>query len=187
MYQYPSDEVFTGYWSTLSFPASILPLDATEIVDAIGLHRLYVGAGDGMLYEWLSEDSEDWVNASGTATAIDTIIETPYMRLGEHGAGVYGMSGRTPPRMVEVQAEGDECTWDATVYSANGVNQVTERDSQTVECNFTSDISLQRISVNIHSGEFLKVRLRNNDLGVTSTIDTIRILYAVKPGQFTVA
>lgn len=189
VFQYLADEVSQGgYWSELSFPASIQPLDATEIIDSSGDPRLYVGGNDGMLYEWLSDDSKNWVNASGTASAIDTIFETPYLRLGEAGGGSFGMTGRVQPRWLEVQVSGDATTWTATVYSADGVDQTTERDSVALTMAFSSGRSLLRLSIQqLHAGEFLKVRLRNNDSGVSSIVEAVRIYFYPRPGQFEVA
>src|SRR3990167_174009 len=187
MYQYMLDNVAEGFWSELSFPVSINPQDAIEIIDSNGDFRFYVAGGDGMLYEWFYEGSKSWATAFSSEAIVST-IETHYMRLGEAGRANLGQTGRVDPKLIEVSHKGDACTWNATLSSADGIEQPIARDTQSIAFAFGANNSLLRypVRVDFHSGEFIKILLQNSDLNISSNIFSVKMTFNVRPGQFQV-
>ena len=86
-YQYPIDQVETGYWTTINTPsgANLNFLDAVEIEDSDGDDQIWASGADGMIYRLFNNSSKNWVDADGSEYPIDTKIQTPYFRPGVLG------------------------------------------------------------------------------------------------------
>ena len=182
VWQYVIDELNQGQWSTLSLGNSVNILDAEEIEDSNGDFRIYAGAADGMIYELLNSSSKNFVNANGTATAIDTIIQTTYIRPGEAGAPTEGASGRAEPRWMEIRAVGDASTWTVTVDTADGPLESAPRDTKTLSMAFESGDSIMRYAIPaITPANYVRFKFQNAQLGVSSRILAARCLFHVRP------
>ena len=182
VWQYAIDDVNSGHWSTLSFGNSVNILDAEEIEDGNGDARVYAGAADGMIYELFNDSSKNFVNASGTASAIDTILQTAYIRPGEAGIESEGATGRSEPRYMEVRALGDAATWTVTIDTADGPLETTPRATQTLSMVFASGDSLMRYPIPaITPANYVRFKFQNAQAGVSSRILAARCFFHVRP------
>lgn len=187
LYQYPLDQLAAGWWWNLSLPSSVDPRDLAEIEDENGTFRLYMGAGDGMVYELFDSSSKNWVNAAGTAEAITTQLQTKYIRAGQvqNQTGMY--SGRAAPRLIELRWVGDaNATWTVKVDTANGPEQATPTATETLTFNFaTAGEQLLRLPVPaMQPGEYVRFTVTNADLNIAGSITGMACLYFVQPGDF---
>ena len=191
-YQYPVDEVTTGYWSTIVTPsaANLNFLDATEIEDTNGDFQLLVSAADGMIYELFNDDSKNWVDAAGTEYAIDTKIQTPYIRAGMLGAEIEQATGRINPHSVELRVSNDDaCVWTATVDTAAGAGQTLALSSSTLSMQFGLNNSLirQRVpSSGATPAEYVRLTFENAEEDVYAKIVAARLFFHVQPALFDV-
>jgi len=182
IWQYAVDDVNQGQWSTYVQGNSVNILDAEEIEDANGDFRVYAGAADGMIYELLNDDAENFVNASGTASAIDTIIQTQYIRPGEAGAESEMASGRSEPRFFELRTFGDEANWTITIDTSDGPLENSPRDTKTFVMNITAGDSLRRYAVPaITPANYVRFKLENAEASVASRILAARCYFHVRP------
>lgn len=182
VWQYAVDEVNSGHWSTLSFGNSVNILDATEIEDANGDARVYAGAADGMIYELFNDTAKNFVNASGTASAIDTIIQTQYMRPGEAGLEAEGATGRCEPRYMEVRALGDAATWTVTIDTADGPLESTVTATQSLSMAFASGDSLMRFPIPAMTpANYVRFKFQNAQASVSSRILAARCYFHTRP------
>jgi hypothetical protein len=190
LYQYVMDQVEAGYWSTIVTPdaANLNFLDAEEIEDSDGTFKLYAGGADGMLYHLFDSSSKNWVDADGTEYAVDTKVQTPYLRVGYLGSEVEQASGRVNPHTLELRigAE-DACIWTATVETARGTMQTLATDSSTLSMEFGTNNSLirQRVpSKTSTPAEYVRLTLQNAELDVYTKLLAARFYYHVQPAQF---
>jgi len=181
-WQYAIDDVNQGQWSTISLGNNVNILDAEEIEDSNGDARVYAGAADGMIYELLNDSSKNFVNANGTTSAIDTIIQTSYIRPGEAGLESEGATGRSEPRYMEVRAVGDASTWIVTIDTASGPLESTPRDTKVLNMVFESGDSLMRYAVPaITPGNYVRFKFENAQANVSSRILAARCFFHVRP------
>jgi len=191
-YQYPMDQVETGYWTTISTPsaANLNFLDAVEIEDSNGDFQIWASGADGMIYRLFNDSSKNWVDASGTTYPIDSIITTPYIRAGILGAEVEFATGRISPRKVELNTGTDDaCTWTCTVETADGIDQELARSSASVSMQFGANNSLIRQSIPSQSttgGEFVRLTFENAEADVHARIMSARLYFHVTTGMFDV-
>ncbi len=189
-YQYVMDAVEAGYWSTIVTPtaANLNFLDAEEIEDSNGTFKLYAGGDDGMLYHLFDSSSKNWVDAAGTEYAIDTKVQTPYMRVGYLGAEVEQASGRINPHTLELRVGADDaCIWTATVETARGIAQTLATDSSILSMQFGTNNSLirQRVpSKGSTPAEYVRLTLQNAELDVYTKLLAARFFYHVQPAMF---
>ena len=191
-YQYPIDQVETGYWSEIVTPsgANLNFLDAVEIEDADGDFQILASGADGMIYRLFNNSSKNWVDADGTEYPIDTKIQTPYFRPGLLGLEAEIATGRTNPRFIEMRLGTDDaCIWTCTVDTADGPNQELARSSSSLAMEFGANNALIRQSV--PSGgktpaEYVRLTLQNAEADVFAKIQAIRIYYHVNPALFDV-
>ena len=192
LYQYPIDSVETGYWTTISTPsgANLNFLDAVEIEDSNGDFQLLASGADGMIYRLFDPSSKNWVDASGTTYAIDTQIQTPYLRGGLLGAEVELATGRVNPHSVELTVSTDDaCIWTCTVDTADGIDQELARSSSDIAMQFGANNSLirQRVpSSGSTPAEYVRLKFVNAEKDVYTKISSCRIYYHVGPGKFEV-
>ena len=186
VWQYAVDEVNAGNWSTLSFGNSVNILDAEEVEDANGDSHIYAGAADGMIYELFNNTSKNFVNASGTSSAIDTIIQTAYIRpTDQEGVGdMEGASGRVEPRWMEVRAFGDAATWTVTIETADGPLETTARSTTTLSMAFASGDSIMRYPVPpLTPANYLRFKFQNAQANVSSRLLAARCEFHVRPRE----
>jgi hypothetical protein len=183
-YQYAFDKVEEGWWSTIALPVGVTLnfLDAEEIEDSNGDFRLYVGATDGMVYELFNENSKNWVGPTGTTYPIVTTFQTPYIRAGEAGKEGEGVTGRVSPRFIELRVDGDPCTWDVTIETADGPEQATARDTYTGSLVFGANNSLVRypITQDLTPGTYFRLTLTNSQADVFSQVLAARVFFHVR-------
>jgi len=191
-YQYPIDAVETGYWTTIDTPsaAALNFLSAVEMEDSNGDFQIWAGGDDGMIYRLFDPSSKNWVDAAGVTYAIDTQIETPYMRAGMLGAEVELATGRVNPHSVELRTGSDDaCVWTCTISTAKGLDQVLASDSSTISMQFGANNSLirQRIPSSTSTpDEYVKLKFANAEKDVYTKISAARLYYHVSPGKFDV-
>lgn len=193
VWQYVLDTVSKGQWSTMSLPGSVNILDAQEVEDVNGDTKLYAGADDGMVYELWANSATTWATAGGSDDLTTRIIH-PYVRPGILLRGDT-FSGRCLPTMIEVQAEGDACTWTATLEMSEGPVSGTPKDSQDVTLQFGTNNTLirERVRVqqgtdsanNLHPFEWFRLTMTNAQ-AVNSTLHSVRVWFEMSPGQFLV-
>ncbi len=192
LYQYPIDQVETGYWTLIDTPsaANLNFLDATEIEDANGDFQLLVGGADGMVYRLFDPASKNWVDSAGTTYAIDTQIETPYMRLGILGMEVEQATGRIKPHSLEMKiGDDDAATWTALISAAKGPSQTLATDTATLSMAFGANNSLirQRVpSGDIVPDEYVKIKFSHAVKDVYTKILSARLYFHVQPAQYDV-
>ena len=189
VYQYPLDQIANGWWWQLSLPSSVNPLHVAEIEDSNGTQRLYFGGDDGMIYELFADGQKNYLNASGSISAIDFQLQTDWMRLGNGGDNSNPnkprYTGRVQPRLIEISWDGDEADWTVTVETASGPSQDSGVDSQVITFEFRSDESELRYPIpQIQAGEYVRLTFRNNQANVAGTITNARLYYRIQPGQF---
>jgi hypothetical protein len=186
VYQYPEDRLFDGWWWQLDIPSSINLLHGVEIEDDNGDFHTYFGAEDGMLYELFDPNATDWVLVDGTAEAITTTFQTKWLRPGEMGQEMSGVTGRVIPRFIEARKEGDDCQWTCVVDTANGPEQPTPTESKTVTLDFQNNQNLIRSPIPaMQAGEYVRFQLTNNQEDKDVNIIAVRLFFAVTgPTQF---
>lgn len=189
VYQYPLDQIGAGWWWQLSLPSTVNPLHVAEIEDSNGTQRLYLAGDDGMIYELFADGQKNWVDANGSASAIDFQLQTDWIRLGNGGdnnnPNISRYTGRVQPRLIEVAWDGDAADWTVTIETASGPNQDSGVDSQIVTFSFRADESELRYPIpQIQAGEYVRLTFRNNQLNVGGTITNARLYYRIQPGQF---
>lgn len=190
-YQYAVDDVRTGWWSTINVPSSLNFIHTTEIEDDNGDFHIYAGGDDGMVYEILTTTSNDWTLVDGSTQAVTTKFRSPYLRLGELGAEISGVTGKIQPTYIEVRIEGDTpTTWTATIDLAKGSDQPTPTATQTVDLAFASGQSLLRYPLKFNDmgtrEEYVRIEMKNSDSNVESTVKAVRLYFSVKEGQYPV-
>ena len=189
-YQYPMDQVETGYWSTIVTPtaANLNFLDAVEIEDSNGDFQIWASGADGMIYRLFNNSSKNWVDANGTTYAIDTKIKTAYLRAGILGLEVEQATGRVNPLKVElITGTDDAAVWTCTVETADGVDQALARSSATLSMEFGANNSLIRQSIpsqDTTPGEYIRLTLQNAEEDVFARIQSVRVYFHVSPGVF---
>lgn len=192
VYQYPLDQVGSGFWWKLELPTAINPQHVTEIEDLNGDFHLYLGGDDGMVYELFDDDSKNWVRVDGGTEAISTTFTTKFIRLGstEEVQNSQGYTGRVLPRFVEMRWTGDvPCTWTVTVDTAAGDDpSTTPTATEVLQFDFTSTLgkdSLLRIPVPMmQPGEMVRLSVANSDADVAGTLTGVRVYYRIFPGAF---
>jgi hypothetical protein len=189
-YQYAVDDVKTGWWSEVKTNslANLNFLDAREIEDSNGDFRIYAGGDDGMIYEILTTSSQNWTDATGATHSVDTVFETPYLRLGALGAQLEGVTGDVEPTFLEVRHDGDATTWTFTISVAEGPDQATPTATTVVNMQFGTNNSLLRYPLRFGGSairkEYIKIKAENTEKNVNSTITAIRIYFHVREGQY---
>lgn len=124
-YQYVLDEVREGWWSRIVLHPSLTfsILDSAEVEDSSGVFHLYVGADDGQLYEFLAEDSLNWMDRDGTEYSITLHLRSPFLRLGELGRDTQPGQEKPRPRYLQLrtrEATQQDTQWDLLVETAWG-------------------------------------------------------------------
>lgn len=186
VYQYPVDETGQGWWWKLEVPVNIL--DMQEIEDSNGDFHVYFGSTDGMIYELFDRDSKNWATAT-SSQAISTTITTKWLRLGQLGEQVEGVSGRVAPRYIEAITDGDACTWTITIDTATGPIQTSATSTLDVGLVFgDNNERLMRYPVKntLQPGEYIRVTASQATADVRSRLLALRLYFHVQPGQFAV-
>ena len=185
-YQYPLDQVSSGWWWELQLPSSINPLHFQEIEDTDGTFKVYFGGDDGMLYEVFCPAEKNWALPDGTTEAINTEWQTKYIRLASQGDRGEDFEGRALPRFFEIRYSGDTpALWEVTVDTANGSSQPLPTDSTEFYMNFTENESLLRFPIKVtQPAEYVRVKVKNDEKNVSGTITGVRIYFRAFPGQF---
>ncbi len=192
VYQYPIDQVETGYWTTISTPsaANLNFLDAVEIEDSNGDFQILASGADGMIYRLFNNSSKNWVDSSGTTYAIDTKIQIPYIRPGPLGLEVELATGKVTPRKLELRTGTDDaCIWTATVETADGTDQELARSSATISMQFGANNSLIRQSIPSQSttgAEYVRITLQNAEKDVFTKLQAVRLYFHVSSSMFDV-
>jgi hypothetical protein len=188
IFQYPVDEVGQGWWWKLNLPSTVNILGMAEVEDSDGEPHIYFGSTDGMIYQLFDRAAKSWATASSTE-AISTVITTKWLRLGQLGEGSDQATGRVQPRLIEVIAEGDACTWTILIETATGPDQTTATSSVSVPVVFgDSNERLMRYPVKntVQPGEYVRVTATQATTGVDSQLLALRLYFHVQPGQFPV-
>ena len=183
---YSIDDPNQGYWTTINIPTAVdlNILALTEIEDADGNFRLYASDDSGMVYEMFEPSTLNWTAADGTATAIKTKFQTPYLRPAELGAETHGATGRADPRYIEVRVKNNTAgSLTITIESADGSSQTTARDSVTMTLTYGTNNSTirQAIPSSFHSGEYLRITVENNVLSEDFEVTGIRLYFHTYP------
>lgn len=188
IYQYPLDDVSKGWWWQLDLPSTVNVQHVAEVEDSDGTFHLYAAGGsDGMIYKLFDPNSKNWVASDGTARTMTTTAQTKWFRPGPLGGEIEAATGRVTPRMVEMRISGDAAVWTALVETANGPDQTTVTDSQTVTLTFAANQTLLRVPVPaMQSGEYVRMTITNAEQDVSSTVLGLRLYIKVRPGQFPV-
>jgi hypothetical protein len=185
-YQYPIDAVEAGYWTDIVTPdaANLNFLDATEIEDENGDFQILAGGDDGMIYQLFDDDSKNWVDAAGDTYAIDTKLQTHYMRVGYLGAEVEIATGRVSPHTLEMRIGNDDaCIWTATVETADGISQSLALSSSTLTMEFGTNNSLIRQRVpnsETIPAEYVRLTWQNAEKDVYTKLLASRFSYHVQ-------
>jgi hypothetical protein len=181
IYQYPHDDIMNGHWWELDLPSSVDIQHVAEIEDTNGTFRLYGGGDDGQIYELFDEDEKNWATVSSTS-AITTTFQTKWFRLGQMGSEIEGLTGRVQPRFIEVRATGDAATWVVRIDTANGIEQTTPTDTQSVSIPFSTNETILRYPVPaMQPGEYVRMTLTNSQADVASTVTGFRLYFHVAP------
>lgn len=187
VYQYGgNDDIRNGWWWTLNPPAGVELLCAEEIEDANGDFHLFIGGNDGMLYEFFNQTSDNFTNATGTASAVAMQLKTPWVRAGSLGAEFEGVTGRVSPSFVELRAREEDVeahNWSVLVETADGsaLNQ-TIRDSVTFNFAFPAGSSIQRYRPqDLSGGEYIRFTITNSELNKHAVFQGLRVYLNVHP------
>jgi hypothetical protein len=201
VYQYLQDvqsrsDLINGWWWTLSLPSNVNILDAEEIEDPNGDSHLYGSGDDGMVYELFDSNEQNFIDADGNASAIESEFQSKYIRPGDKVQApatpthLEGSSGRVDPIWIEVRRSGSGAsTWTSTIDTANGPStDATPRSTVDVTISFTGDQSLKRVAIpsSLVAAEYIRVKMNNNQLNVSDAILAVRVYYHLRPGQFEV-
>lgn len=186
VYQYPQDLIEQGWWWQLVLPTTINPICSAEIEDTNGDFHVYIGGDDGMIYELFDTASTDWALVNGSTQAITTKLQTKYMRPGVlQMADPEGATGRFGPMLMELRVKGDNTTWTALIETANGSDQPTASDSQTVTFTFGSNDRRLTLPIPmLRRGDYVRVTLTNSQASVASTVLGFSIYGDISEGQF---
>lgn len=186
IYQYPLDQIQSGWWWELQLPTSINPLHIQEIEDVNGNFKLYFGGDDGMLYELWDKTAKNWTLADGTTEAIVTEFQSKYVRLASLGERGEDFEGRVLPRLFEMRWDGDTpALWDVTIETAHGSSQPTATAKTQFYMQFNTNESLLRLPIKVtQAAEYVRFKVRNDEKDVTGSITGIRIYFRPQPGQF---
>lgn len=193
-YQYMIDEVRQGWYSQIvPNPTTFNLQHVWEVENSDGDFRLYGCTTGGMVHELLSDTALNWVDDNGAERAITMDVQTAYMRLGatEEAMGLTGNSGRVVPRLIELrikESNGEAHTWTVTVDTSDSASEnATVRDTEDLTFDFLAGQSLLRLPTqDLTPGEYLRLRLVNEEKGKDLQIMGIKIYYHVRPGQFAV-
>lgn len=190
-YNYAIDEIRNGWYSKIVLPSGLSFVSSEEIEDTDGNFKLYVGGDDGMLYELYAEDADNWVNASGTESAVDFQMRTIFIRPGPAAAELEGETGRVVPRFIELRM--NEPNQKAVTFtikvetSDSQADDATIRDSQDIEFAFSSGRSLVRLpTTDLTPAEFVRFTISTSDLNVDPRIYGLKLWFHVLPGQHVV-
>lgn len=194
MYQYMIDDMSKGWFAQIDYnPTDLNILHMWEIEDEEGEHRLYAGTSGGQVMELMAEGQMNVINDTGQVRALVMDLQTPYMRLGATDAAfkLTGNTGRVVPRFIELRIKennGGAHTWSVTVDTSDSASEnATVRDTQTLTFDFLEGQSLLRLPTkDLIPGEYMRLRLVNEELNKDLSIMGIKIYYYVKAGQFAV-
>lgn len=195
MYQYMIDDTSKGWFTQLEFPeqANLNILHMWEIEDEDGEHRLYGGTAGGQVMELMAEDSMNCVSDTGQVRPLTMELLTPYMRLGatDQAYKLTGTTGRVVPRFIEVRIKentGAAHTWAVTVDTSDSASEnAAVRDTQTLTFDFLAGQSLLRLPTqDLIPGEYVRLRLVNEELNKDLQIMGVKIFYMVRPSQYAV-
>jgi len=187
VYQYGgNDDIRNGWWWTFSPPSGVELLCAEEMEDANGDYHLFVGGNDGMLYEFFNQDSDNYTNAAGAASAVTMQMQTGWIRAGSLGAEFEGVTGRVSPSYVELRAreeDGEAHNWTVLVETADGsALSQTVRDSQTFTFAFPAGSSIQRYRPQgLSGGEYIRFTITHSELGKNAVFQGLRVYLNVHP------
>jgi hypothetical protein len=130
------------------------------------------------------------VDADGTTYAIDTTIETPYMRLGAMGAEVEQATGRIKAHSLEMRTGSDDASiWTATISVAKGATQTLATDTAVLSMAFGANNALirQRIpSGDCVPDEWLKLTFQHATKDAYTKLIAARLYFHVQPAQYDV-
>lgn len=192
-YQYPLDQVASGWWWEIQLPTTINPLHFQEIEDTDGTFKVYFGGDDGMLYEIFASGEKNWTLSDGSTEGINTEFQTKYIRLASppEGGSPEGYTGRALPREFEIRYDGDvPSTWEVTVDTAFGPSQTTPTDTIGFYVEFSdsdpgnNDSQLRYPIPAIQPGEYVRLKVKNDQKNVSGTINGVRVYFRAFPGQF---
>jgi hypothetical protein len=194
MYQYMIDDTSKGWFSQIDYaPTDLNILHMWEIEDEDGEHRLYAGTSGGQVMELMAEGQMNVINDTGQVRALVMDIMTPYMRLGatEMAWKLTGNTGRVMPRFIELRIKennGAAHTWTVTVDTSDSASEnAAVRDTQNITFDFLAGQSLLRLPTkDLIPGEYVRLRLVNEELNKDLSIMGVKIQYLVRPGQFAV-
>jgi len=187
IYQYGgNDDIRNGWWWNLVLPVGMELLCSEEVEDTNGDFHLYIGGNDGMLYEFFNETSDNYTNASGTASAVTLQFKTPWLRLGALGAELEGVTGRCVPEYVELRAREEDSevhNWTVLVETADGsATAQAARDSQTLTFAFPAGQTIQRYrSQNLTGGEYVRFTVTHSELSKHVVFQGLRVYLKVMP------
>jgi len=201
-YQYQVDDIRKGkFGNIIPNPTSLNYMHTFELEDADGEPHIYACGDDGMVYEFFADDTYDWVDASGSVRAMTAEFHTTYMRLaamesplskeGTTGRELEGTTGRVQPTFIELRAkEANQAahTWTVTVESSDGPDSDgTSRHSVDIDFEFPAGVSLLRMPVpNLIPAEYIRVKVKNEELGKSLTVSGLKVYWHQKAGQFAV-
>lgn len=193
-YQYHVDEIRQGGWSQIvPNPATFDIQHVWEIEDSNGDSKLYAGTTGGMVHELMAEDALNWADDQGQERAITLDLQTLYMRLGALPEAIEyaGVSGRVMPREIEFRVKensGLAHTWTLTIDTCDSAAENAEvRDTQDLVFSFPAGVSLLRLPTqDLTAGEYLRIRMLNEQKNVDVQIMGLKIYYLVRAGQFVV-
>ena len=193
-YQYMIDEVRQGWYSQIvPNPVTFNIQHLWEVEDDNGDFQLYAATKGGMVHELFREDALNWVDDNGQVRPIVMDIQTAFMRLGATPEAIEftGNSGRVVPRFIELRIKennGAAHTWTVTVDTSDSASENAEvRDTQDITFDFLAGQSLLRLPTqDLIPGEYMRLRIKNEELDKDLQIMGVKIYYLVRPGQFAV-
>jgi len=194
LYQYLIDDVRQGWFSQIvPNPTTFDMQCAWEVEDLNGDHKLYVGTSGGMVHEMMAEGAMNWLDDAGQSRAITLDFQTPYLRLGilPEAMEYAGQSGRVVPRQIELRVKennGAAHTWTVVVDTCDSAaTAATVRATQTLTFAFKAGQSLLRLPTSdLVPGEYLRIRVKNEQKDVDVSVMGLKIYYIPHAGQFAV-
>jgi hypothetical protein len=164
-----------------------------EMEDNNGDHKLYGCTSGGMVFEFMADDAANWTDEAGKQRAITFEVQTAYLRLGDLPQAIEfaGETGRISPRLIELRVkenEGKAHSWKVTLDTSDSSSEAaTPRDTQEMTFSFAAGQSLLRLPPqDLVPGEFLRIKIVNEQKDVDVSITGVKIYFFVKPGQFTI-
>jgi hypothetical protein len=146
-----------------------------------------------MVHEMLSPNSLNWLDDNGANRAITMDVQTAFMRLGAmpETFNLTGQTGRVVPRYIELRIKentGAAHTWTVTVDTSDSASEnAILRDTQDITFDFLAGQSLMRLPTqDLTPGEYMRVRLINEEKDKDLQIMGIKLYFNVRPGQFAV-